>query len=103
MKSLWIYLSIAVISCVFGVGLCKQLSTQAFLNHELSHEEAKLYLDIKEKCSNADKMGTVFFKKYGNDESNSATSSPEWNEAQAWEQACGDAFEHLRDYLKSRP
>jgi len=102
MKSLWIYLSIAVISGGLGAAISKQLTGQAFLNHELSPEEAKLYLDIKQKCLNADKKGAVFFKKYGNNESSAATSSPEWNEAQAWEQACSDSFEHFREYLKSR-
>ena len=100
MKSLLIYLLIAVFSGVLGAGIGKQLSGQALLVYEFSHEEAKLYLDIKEKCKKADKMGTVFFKKYGNENSNEATASPEWNEAQSWEQACSDAFEHLRDYLK---
>ncbi len=103
MKSVLFYASIVMISGILGGVLYKQVSGRNSLIHELNPEETKIYLGIKEKCKTADQKGMVFLKKYGDQSSNGATSSSEWNEAQSWEQACSDSFEHLRDYFRNKP
>ena len=68
-----------------------------FVGQTSTTSEQRLLQEVKEKCRTADQKGKAYFKKYGNHPAGKEpVNSPEWVDAQSWEQACTEALEELR-------
>ena len=96
MKVISFTFAIAVIS--LGVGfLIGQRQPMHFIDKEINTSELVILNELRKNCRTADKKGEIYFSRYGQDKKGSEPiNSPEWVDAQSWEQACSDAFQALR-------
>jgi hypothetical protein len=85
----------------FGFGFFFGRMADPVKKVSFNQNELNTLKDIHEKCKAADIKGDIYFKKYGNEKiKDEPVNSKEWVDAQAWEQACSDAFQNLREQIR---